>query len=75
MMTIKDIYIFGNRAEVTLDNGYLVQLVIWNLDEEKNAKLRSEFDSAFTNSSTYDDIERHLQNAGFQAYIEHIKSE
>jgi hypothetical protein len=67
-----EINISENKVACKLESGEIVQLTVWNLSPPKHEDLKIQLQTAFSISSNFKEIEKHLQINGFDAHIEDI---
>ena len=66
------ISINNNRVAVGLANSKTAQFVVWDLERSQHSDLENQIKTAFSITSDFDDIEKHLQINGYDASLEDI---
>ena len=70
-MKTSDISINGNRVTVPSSDN-LIQFVVWNLESKQHEDFSTQLTTAFSLCSTFDEIERHMVNNGYDMNLEDI---
>lgn len=70
-MKTSDISISGNRVAVPSGDN-LIQFVVWNLESKQNEDFSTQLTTALSLCSTFDEIESHMVNNGYDMILEDI---